>query len=183
MLQSVLCPGLNTQSEWTMHPVSQPDQLGSRARLMTVVNLAAEEWSCPHWTLTLCDWVGCQWACVCLHVCNASLGVNGYKQTSATGASGHNVASLPPEITTWHRCVNYSRTWLLCGVCYGERENEWPFPTIFNKLIKHCVFHPEAISRWFSHSSVMRLIDRGKAGPQEGGLMKGRTRERCVSSG
>lgn len=55
--RSAVCrvQGLSTQSEWTTGPVPPPDQLGSKARLMTVVNLASEEWSCPHWTASLCD--------------------------------------------------------------------------------------------------------------------------------
>lgn len=47
--------GLSTQSEWTTGPVPPPDQLGSKARLMTVVNLASEEWSCPRRTASLRD--------------------------------------------------------------------------------------------------------------------------------
>lgn len=95
---------LSTQSEWTTGPVPPPDQLGSKARLMTVVNLASEEWSCTHRTASLCDWVGC--VCVCMHACvylrvfvNVSRGLNDDKQMPAVGASTHNLASFPPEMT------------------------------------------------------------------------------------
>lgn len=52
-------------------------------------------------------------------------------------------------------------------------------PSLFNKLIKLCVLHPEAILKWLSHSSVMLLIDGGRKGAQEGGTMKEGTAERC----
>lgn len=40
--------------------------------------------------------------------------------------------------------------------------------SIFNKLIKRCVLHPEAILKWLSHSSVMPLIDGGRKGSSGG---------------
>lgn len=118
--------GLSTQSEWTTGPVLPPDQLGSKARLMAVVNLASEEWSCPHWTGLLCDWVGCACACVCLRLfVNVSRGLNDDKQMPAVGASTHNLAPVPPEITTQHLCATLqAHTWLYCGGV-GERENEF----------------------------------------------------------
>lgn len=57
-------------------------------------------------------------------------------------------------------------------------ENEFSMiPSLFNKLIKHCVLHPEAILKWLSHSSVMLLIDGGGMGVQEGGTTEEGTRE------
>lgn len=98
--------GLSTQSGWTTGPVPPPDQLGSKARLMTVVNLASEEWSCPYWTALLRDWGGCVWVSVCQGVfVNVKQGLNDDKQMPAVGASTHNLASLPPEITTQHLCA------------------------------------------------------------------------------
>lgn len=42
-----------------------PDQLGSKARLMSVVKCASEEWSRPVWAASLCDGGGCVQRCVC----------------------------------------------------------------------------------------------------------------------
>lgn len=92
--------GLSTQSEWTMGPVSPPDQLGSKARLMTVLDLASEEWSCPYWTASLGDWVGCVRVCVGLRVfVNLNQGLNDDKQMPAVGVPAPSLPPLPPEIT------------------------------------------------------------------------------------
>lgn len=161
----------------------RPDQLSSKARLMTVVNLASEEWSCPCWTTLLCDRVVCVCACVCLSVfVNVSQGLNDGKQMPAVGASTYNPASLPPEITTprYHLAGPHLVTPSGCW-----REGKWisMIPSLFNKLIKHCAMHPEAILKWLSHSSVMLLIDGGRKGAQEGGTMEEGTRERCGGDG
>ena len=68
---SVLFPralfrGWGPQSVWTSR-VPPPDQLGSKARLMTVVNWTSEEWSCPDWTASLGDWIG--GVCICVGLC------------------------------------------------------------------------------------------------------------------
>lgn len=152
---------LSTQSEWTTGPVPPPDQLGSKARLMTVVNLASEEWSSTHWTASLCDWVACVYvlvyACMCLLMWG---GLNDDKQMPAVGASTHNLAPRPPEIThTTPLCHLAGPHLVTLWVCW--REGKWSsmIPSLLNKLIKLCVLHPEAISKWLSHSSVVLLIE------------------------
>lgn len=163
-------------------PVPPPDQLGSKARLMTVVNLASEEWSCPHWTASLCDWVGCVCVCVCLCVfVNVNWDLNDDKQMPAIGASTHNLALLPPEITTQNTSVPPCRPTPGYTVGVLERERgKWisMIPSLFNKLIKHFVLHPEVILKWLSHSSVMLLIDRGWKGAQKRGTMKEGAKEK-----
>lgn len=129
--------------------------------------------------LSLLDYLVMWWSGVCIgFVClrvfvNASWGLNADKQMPTVGASSYNVAflshtSLPPYRPTPGHTM---------GVL--ERGKQiFMIHFIFNKLIMFCVLHPWGILKWLSHSSVMLLIDRGRKGAQEGGMIEG-TREGC----
>lgn len=78
---------------------------------------------------------------------NKNRGLNDDEQMPAVGASTHNLARLPPESTTRHLCAtSQAHTWSHSGGA-GEGGKEYisAIPHLFNKLIKHCVLHPEAI--------------------------------------
>lgn len=131
------------------------------------------------WLSRVC--MHCVWQCVFV---NASWGLNDDKQMPAVGASTHNLASLPGEITAQHLCATLqAHTWLHCGGVLERGKWISLIPSLFNKLIKLSVLHPEAILKWLSHSSVMLLIDGGRKGAQEGGTMKEGTAERCGGRG
>lgn len=89
--------------------------------------------------------MGCVRVCVGLRVSfNLKQALNDDEQMPAVGVSTYSSPLRLQHSTSVH--TSQAHTWFHCGGML-EREGKRisAIPHLFNKLIKHCVLHPEAI--------------------------------------
>lgn len=137
------------------------NQLGSKARLMIVVNVASEKKESRSRPIWLSDRALC-------YILTVSAGQASERWQAHSKMTDRQTDKRLPG------GGSRTYTWIGAGGEFRGMGNKFLLLcSIFNKLIRCRALHPEAILKWLSHTSVMPLIDRGRKGAREAVMMEG----------